>query len=93
MGDRLEVRINVIWSIQEKFRHDIREMKKELARLAKLVENRAETRVVHSRESSYANPQPCFLSTNNILLGTHLRLLLPILAMMPTFVATPQSVN
>ena len=48
MGDRLEVRINVIGSIQEKFRHDIREMKKELARLAKLVENRAETRVVHS---------------------------------------------
>ena len=38
-GDQLEARINVIESIQEEFGHDIREIKEQLARLTKLVED------------------------------------------------------
>ena len=37
MGDSLETRINTIEHIQEKFGHDIQEMKGQLARLTKLI--------------------------------------------------------
>ena len=38
MGDSLEARINIMENIQEKFGHDIQEMKGQLARLTKLIE-------------------------------------------------------
>ena len=38
MGDSLEARISIMKSIQEEFRHDIQEIKGQLARLTKLIE-------------------------------------------------------
>ena len=38
MGDSLEVRISTVEHIQEEFGHDIQEMKRQLARLTKLIE-------------------------------------------------------
>ena len=38
MGDLLEAQISAVEQIQEKFGHEIQEIKKELASLAKLVE-------------------------------------------------------
>ena len=38
MGDSLEARINIMENIQEEFGHDIQEMKGQLARLTKLIE-------------------------------------------------------
>ena len=46
MGDQLEARISAIESIQKEFGHDIREIKEQLARLTKLVEDCAEAKVV-----------------------------------------------
>ena len=56
MGDQLEARINAIESIQEEFGHDIREIKEQLVRLTKLIEDRAEVRVVQPREFSPSVP-------------------------------------
>ena len=42
MGDSLEAQINTVEHIQEEFRHDIQEMKRQLARLTKLIERRTE---------------------------------------------------
>ena len=58
MGDRWEVRINAIENIQEEFRHEIREIKKELARLARLVEPRTEAKVVNPQKFSPFPTQP-----------------------------------
>ena len=66
MGDQLETQISAIESIQEEFEHDIREIKEQLARLTKLVEDRAEARVVQPRSSSPPNFRPCFSVANNI---------------------------
>ena len=38
MGNSLEIRINTVEHIQEKFGHDIQEIKGQLARLTKLIE-------------------------------------------------------
>ena len=48
MGDQWEARLSVIESIQEKFEHNIREMKEQLARLTSLFEDMA----VHPRGPS-----------------------------------------
>ena len=78
MGDQLEAQINAIESIQEEFGHDIREIKKQLARLTKLVEDCVEARVVQPRESSppmpqlsphfflHPNPHPYIPTANNV---------------------------
>ena len=78
MGDQFEARISAIESIQKEFGHDIREIKKQLARLTKLVEDHAENKVVQPRESSplvtqlshhfvpYPNPRPYISITNNV---------------------------
>ena len=52
MRDRWKAQINAIENIQEEFGHEIREFKKELARLARLVESRTEAKVVHPQEFS-----------------------------------------
>ena len=52
MRDQLEARISAIESIQEEFEHDIREIKEQLVRLTKLVEDHVENKVVQPRESS-----------------------------------------
>ena len=59
MRDQLEARISVVEHIQEEFGHEIQEIKKELARLAKLIEDRAEAKVVHPQESSPSLTQAC----------------------------------
>ena len=66
MEDQLEARISSIECIQEEFGYDIREIKKQLARLTKLIEDRVEARVVQPREPSLPNLCPCFLTTNNV---------------------------
>ena len=58
MGDQLEARINVVERVQEEFGHKIREIKKELARMAKLIEPRTEAKVVHPQEFSPSSTQP-----------------------------------
>ena len=52
MRDLLEARISAVKQIQEKFGHEIQEIKKELVRLAKLVEPRTEAEVGHPQKSS-----------------------------------------
>ena len=52
MGDRLEARISAIKNIQEECRHDIREVKKHLAKLTSLFEDHIKTQTVHSRGQS-----------------------------------------
>ena len=47
MGDLLEARISAVEQIQEEFGHEIQKIKKELARLAKLVEPRTEVELGH----------------------------------------------
>ena len=42
MGDSLEARISTVEHIQEEFGHDIQEMKRQLARLTKLIEGHIE---------------------------------------------------
>ena len=59
MRDQLETRIGAVEHIQEEFGHEIREIKKEFARLAKLVEDRAESKVGHLQECSPSSTQPC----------------------------------
>ena len=58
MGDQLEARISSIECIQEEFGYDIREIKEQLARLTKLIEDRAEVRVVQPRFSPHCFPNP-----------------------------------
>ena len=58
MGDQLEARINAVEHVQEEFGHDIREIKKELVRLAKLIEPRTEAKVVHPQDFSPSLTQP-----------------------------------
>ena len=58
MRDQLEARISSIKHIQEEFEHEIREIKKELARLATLMESRTETKVVQPQEFSPSLTQP-----------------------------------
>ena len=52
MRDQLEARISSMEHVQEEFGHEIREIKKELARLAKLMESRTEAKVVQPQEFS-----------------------------------------
>ena len=52
MGDLLKARINAIEQIREKFGHEIQEIKKELARLAKLVEPCIKAKVGYPQKSS-----------------------------------------
>ena len=47
----MEARISAVEQIQEEFGHEIQEIKKELARLAKLVEPRTEAEVGHPQKS------------------------------------------
>ena len=47
MRDLLEARISVIEQIQDKFGHEIQEIKKKLARLVKLIEPCTEAEVGH----------------------------------------------
>ena len=68
MGDQLEARISAIECIQEEFGYDIREIKEQLARLTKLIEDRAEARVVQPREFSPSVPRfspHCFPNPNS----------------------------
>ena len=58
MGDQLEARISAVEHVQEEFGHEIREIKKELARLAKLIEPRTKAKVVHPQEFSSFSTQP-----------------------------------
>ena len=63
--------------IQKDFRHDIREIKEEIARLAKLVESNARVKVGYIQESSpfliqplpyfflHPSPRPYILIVNN----------------------------
>ena len=62
----MEARISAIESIQEEFGHDIREIKEQLARLTKLVEDGAEARIVQPQNSSPLNLRPCFSAANNV---------------------------
>ena len=43
MGDRLEARISAIENIQKEYRHDIREVKKHLAKLTSLFKDHIKT--------------------------------------------------
>ena len=47
MGDHLEARLSVIENIQEKFGHNIREVKEHLARLTNLFEDYIRTQAVY----------------------------------------------
>ena len=58
MRDQWEARINAIENIQEKFGHEIREIKKEFSRLARLVEPRTKAKVMHPQEFSPSLTQP-----------------------------------
>ena len=86
MADQLEAWINTIENIQEQFGHDIREMKRQLARLTKLVENHTMIMAMYSKGTSPFLVQPAFNSfshhsypnhhfhastTNKALLGTY----------------------
>ena len=67
MGDQLEARISAIECIQEEFGYDIQEIKEQLARLTKLIDDRAEATVVQPRESSPFVPRfspHCFPQPN-----------------------------
>ena len=80
MGDQLEARISAIECIQEEFEHDIREIKEQLVRLTKLIEDHAEARVVQPRESSpsvpryfphyfpHPNPRPYIPAMNKVFI-------------------------
>ena len=52
MGDQWEARIGAIENIQEKFGHDIQEIKEQLARLTCLLEDHIKTEVVLPRDPS-----------------------------------------
>ena len=58
MGDQLEAQISVVECIHEEFGHNILEIKEELARLAKLVENHVGAKIVYPQESSLSLIQP-----------------------------------
>ena len=70
MGDQWESRISAIKNIQEKFGHDIQEIKERLARLISLFEKHIKTEAVHPRgPSPLPNrqvPQP-FVQTTSYL--------------------------
>ena len=57
MGDRLEAWISAIENIQEECRHDIREMKEQLARLTSLFKDHIKAEAVHPRGLSPLPPQ------------------------------------
>ena len=103
MGDQLEARISAIERIQEEFGHDIREIKEQLARLTKLVEDNVKARVVQPQESSPSVPQlfphsfphpnsrPYILVVNNVSNETYHPNLCPSMhapVIMPTGVRT-----
>ena len=86
MRDQMEARISVIEKIQEEFGHDIREMKEQLARLTKLIEEHIRTITIHSQYPSplpvqpvphlfphplYPSPRPLIPATSNILSRTY----------------------
>ena len=48
MGEQPEARISVVENIQDEFGHDVREMKEQLAKLTKLVEDHIKTTAIHS---------------------------------------------
>ena len=52
MRDQLEAQISDVEHIQEEFGHEIREIKKELAKLANLIEPRTKAKVVQPQEFS-----------------------------------------
>ena len=58
MGDQLGARISSMKHVQKEFGHEIREIKKELIRLAKLIESRTEAKVVQPQEFSPFPTQP-----------------------------------
>ena len=47
MGDRRKARLSIMENIQEKFGHDIREIREELVRLTNLFENNIKTVAAH----------------------------------------------
>ena len=85
MGDQLEARISAVEHVQKEFGHKIREIKKELTRLAKLIEPRIEAKVVHPQEFSpsptqsfrrfgqHPNPRPSILVASNEACRPNLR--------------------
>ena len=70
MGYQLEAQISAIECIQEEFGYDIREIKEQLARLTKLIEDRAEVRIVQPRFSPHCfpnrNPRPYISAINKV---------------------------
>ena len=52
MGDRWEARLSDMEKIQEKFEHDIQEIKERLVRLTNLFEDHIQTEAVHPRGQS-----------------------------------------
>ena len=58
MRNQLEARISAMEHVQKENGHEIREIKKELARLAKLIEPRTEAKVMHPQEFSPSPIQP-----------------------------------
>ena len=101
MRDELKARISAVEHIQKEFGHEIREIKKELARLAKLVEGRAKVKVMHPQESSpspihpclrfcqHPSPQPGILIANNKACRSNLQP--PMHTLETTFVLTKAS--
>ena len=73
--DRLEAQISAIKNIQEEFRHDIREMKEQLARLTNLFKDHIETQTVYSRgQSPLPNqqvPRPFIQTIRHLPRGTY----------------------
>ena len=58
MGDQLEARTNTIKHIQEEFRHDVREIKGQLHKLTKLVEEHTGIMLENTHGSSSLSLQP-----------------------------------
>ena len=70
MGDRWEARISAVESIQKEFEHDIREIKRRLAKLTSLLEDHIKTEVVHPQgPSPFPNQQVprSFIQTTSYL--------------------------
>ena len=95
MGDHLEARISAIENIQEECRHDIREMKEQLARLTSLFKDHIKAETVHPRGPSPSPPQwvprPFVQKTSHLPRGTnHPNLRQPRPTAPPAFRTTPQ---
>ena len=97
MGDQLEARISAVEDIQEEFRHDIRDIKEQLAKLTSLFEDYIKTQAVLPRGPSpvptqYASrpsPRPFIPTTNHLPHGIGCPdLWQPMPTAPPAFVAT-----